>query len=100
MRIVYDRETDTLTIVFASTPIFESDEDKPGIILDYDADGRLVSLEILDAAKQSRLIGTYIGLPIVATFGWRLWDSSLSLRMTSLGLSFGQKLSFDYTVRR
>lgn len=55
MKIVYDRETDTLTIVFASTPVFESNEDKPGVILDYDESGRLVSLEILDASKQVTL---------------------------------------------
>ena len=55
MKIVYDRGTDTLTIVFASTPIFESDEDKPGVILDYDEIGRLVSLEILDASKRVTL---------------------------------------------
>ena len=55
MKIVYDRETDTLMIVFANTPIFESDEDKPGVILDYDEIGRLVSLEILDASKQVTL---------------------------------------------
>ena len=55
MKIVYDRETDTLMIVFANTPIFESDEDKPGVILDYDEVGRLVSLEILDASKRVTL---------------------------------------------
>ncbi len=52
MKVIYDRETDTLTIIFAETPVAESDEDKPGVILDYDDKGNLVSLEILDASRR------------------------------------------------
>jgi uncharacterized protein YuzE len=52
MKVIYDRETDTLTVIFSDVPIAESDEDKPGVILDYDEKGNLVSLEILDASQR------------------------------------------------
>ncbi len=52
MKVIYYRETDTLTIILSDTPVEESDEDKPGTILDYDAAGNLVSLEILDASHR------------------------------------------------
>ena len=52
MKVIFDQTTDTLTIIFAETPIAESDEDKPGVILDYDDKGNLVSLEILDASQR------------------------------------------------
>ena len=52
MKITYDAEVDVLRIVFSNTPIEESDEDKPGVILDYDKDGNIVGLEILEASKR------------------------------------------------
>ncbi len=51
MNVTYDPHTDTLSIVLAQRTVAESSEDKPGVILDYDAEGRLVGIEILDASK-------------------------------------------------
>ena len=42
MKVIYDSETDTLTVIFTDATVSESDEDKPGIILDYDESDNLV----------------------------------------------------------
>lgn len=53
MKISYDPRTDTLSLVLKEdAAVAESDEDKPGVILDYDQRGDLVSMEILDASRR------------------------------------------------
>jgi uncharacterized protein YuzE len=50
--VTYDQEVDVLTIQLSNAPVEESDQDKPGVILDYDKDGNIVELEILNASKR------------------------------------------------
>ncbi len=52
MKILYDPKVDILRILFSNAPIEESDEEKPGMILDYDKDGNIVGLEVLSASKR------------------------------------------------
>lgn len=52
MKVTYDPEVDVLRILLSDAAIEESDENKPGVILDYDKDGNVVGLEILQASKR------------------------------------------------
>jgi len=52
MRIKLDPESDALYIRFAERPIMESEEVAQGIILDFDDQGRVVGLEILQVSEK------------------------------------------------
>jgi uncharacterized protein YuzE len=53
VKVTYDTTTDSLTVIFKEdASVAESDEDKPGVILDYDEAGDLVSIEVLDASRR------------------------------------------------
>jgi len=52
MKVIFDPETDTLSLIFRKDKIAESDEIREGIIIDYNKDGKIVSMEILDATEQ------------------------------------------------
>lgn len=53
MQVTYDARTDTVTVIFKEgAAIAESEEDRPGVVLDYDERGELVSLEVVDASRR------------------------------------------------
>ncbi len=52
MNITYDPSVDILRIILESSEIDESDEEIEGIIMDYNVNGKLVGIEILDASQR------------------------------------------------
>jgi uncharacterized protein YuzE len=52
MKIQYNPEEDVLSILLSEHSIAESDVDETGVILDYDVDGNLVGLGVLDALRR------------------------------------------------
>ena len=53
MKIIYDRETDIISLIFNDSDVVESDELREGIIVDYNDQGQVTSVEILDASKHT-----------------------------------------------
>ena len=52
VKVVYDAEVNVLQVLFSDAAIEENDEDKPGTILDYDAEGNILGMGILDASQR------------------------------------------------
>jgi len=52
MVIRYEKELDIIYIKLSEGKVAESDEKKPGIILDYDESGNIMGIEILHASKK------------------------------------------------
>ncbi len=68
MQIQYDPGVDVLMIRLRDGKVEESDEVAPGMIVDFDADGRPLSIEILNA---QRLLSpdAKLELPLLVTVG-------------------------------
>ncbi len=50
MNAKYDAESDALYLRFAEGLVTDTEEVRPGIMLDFDAAGRIVAIEVLDAS--------------------------------------------------
>jgi uncharacterized protein YuzE len=53
MRVRVDHAADAVYINLTDRPIDDSEEVVDGIVVDYDDEGRIVGIEILDAAKHA-----------------------------------------------
>ncbi len=51
MKVKLDRQADVLIIRFSDEKVQDTAVVKPGVILDYDAAGRIVALQILNASE-------------------------------------------------
>ena len=70
MKITYGTATDTLTVVLRDAPARISEEEKSGVILDYDASDRLIAIEVLDASARVDSIDT-VQLRVIPKAGAR-----------------------------
>jgi uncharacterized protein YuzE len=52
MKVKYDKDVDILYIQLSDARIVQSDEEKPGIILDYDEKGNIAGIEVINASLQ------------------------------------------------
>jgi len=72
MRFHYDKKVDALYIRFNEKRYVESDEISEGIIFDYDASGKIIGMEVLDASKrfpkEFRAILQRKRLPVILDF--------------------------------
>jgi len=71
MKLAYDREVDAITITFRETTVTTEEVDE-GVFFDYDKEGRLAGIEILDARERlggEDVVGKAAAFGIVMTQG-------------------------------
>jgi uncharacterized protein YuzE len=52
LRFHYDPASDAAYLRFSAGKVIESEEVSPGVVLDYDAEGRIVALEVMKAGER------------------------------------------------
>ena len=55
MRIEFDPQADAVYLELTDAEVEESKEIQPGIIMDYDAEGRVVGIEVLYLSKRTEV---------------------------------------------
>ena len=52
MKMHYDEKVDALYLSLDESEVVESEEVKPGIVLDFNADNQVVGIEVLDLKRR------------------------------------------------
>ncbi|HCB14105.1 MAG TPA: DUF2283 domain-containing protein [Gammaproteobacteria bacterium] len=55
MKLEFDAQADAVYLELIDVEVEESKEIQPGIIMDYDAEGRIVGIEVLYVSKRAEL---------------------------------------------
>jgi uncharacterized protein YuzE len=53
MKIEYDRQADAMYIRLKAGIVAESEEVRPGVVLDFDAEGKVLGIEMLDVSQRT-----------------------------------------------
>ncbi|NBY70501.1 MAG: DUF2283 domain-containing protein [Betaproteobacteria bacterium] len=53
MKIEYDPKADAMYIRLKAGTVAESDEVRPGVLLDFDAEGKVLGIEMLDVSLKT-----------------------------------------------
>jgi uncharacterized protein YuzE len=53
MEIEYDKQAAAMCIRLRSGTVAESEEIRPGIVFDYDAEGKVLGIELLDVSERT-----------------------------------------------
>ena len=60
MRITYDKKADAMALILADDPVAETRNIAPGVEADFDANGRLLAIELLGASKKYDAGGSWL----------------------------------------
>ena len=53
MKIEYDQQADAMYIRLKAGAVAESEEVRPGVVLDFDAEGKVLGIEMLDVSERT-----------------------------------------------
>jgi uncharacterized protein YuzE len=53
MKIEYDQQADAMYIRLLAGTVAESEEIRPGVVFDYDVEGKVLGIEILDVSERT-----------------------------------------------